>query len=193
MGRSHKALPVEDDGRRIEFQRLPQAGIDGDPVFAEVFVWWQRARGSRAMPSRADIDLDALKRSLPRLLLIEVLDDPPDFRYRLAGTQTYDIHGMELTGKSVLDIKPPAQHRRLWNDLCEMLDEKQPQLVRLRFTNQQGNARSYRVMRLPLSNTGDEVDHILVMQDFGAEGPELRQMYEELRQEDPGAATPQAS
>jgi len=190
MGRRHQAVAIENDDRRIQFQRLPLAGIEDDPVFREVFDWWQRSRAGRAMPSRADVDPIELKQSLPRLILIEVQDDPPDFRYRLAGTQSYDIHGVELTGRSVLDIRPAGQGRRLWNDLCDMLAHKEPQLVLLRFTNREGNARSYRVMRLPLSNQGEDVDHVLVMQDFGAEAPELRKMYQDLQREDAAGLKP---
>src|SRR3546814_3129193 len=62
---------------------------------------WNRHRGSRRIPARADFDPLELKMILPRLMLLEVVDDPPDFRYRLAGTASRELTGLDWTGHSV--------------------------------------------------------------------------------------------
>ena len=36
---------------------------------------------------------------LPRVMMAEVSHDPLEFRYRVAGTGTFRVHGEELTGK----------------------------------------------------------------------------------------------
>src|SRR3546814_12912860 len=62
-------------------------------VCSSELYWSERAAG-RAAPRRSDIDpLDLLSSLLPHLLLINVERDPPDFRYRLAGTAADTIHG----------------------------------------------------------------------------------------------------
>src|SRR5258708_7532579 len=177
--RHHRIALTEADGG-VVFHRLPVAEI-ADPDFRLLLEWWHGKRGERAMPARADLDPSELRHFLHRLLIIEVSYDPPDFRYRLAGSQTYDIHGVELTGRSVLDIKPEGQGRLVWNDMCEMLERRQPQHVMLQFTNQKGHPRSYRVLRLSLSQDGDAVDQVLVLQDFGVASHEMKDMYRELR------------
>ena len=39
------------------------------------------------MPSRRDLDPCEIPQLLPYLILVDVFSDPPDFRYRLIGTQ----------------------------------------------------------------------------------------------------------
>jgi len=179
MATRHDRIALTDADGGVVFHRLPVTEIT-DPDFRLLLEWWHGKRGERAMPARADLDPSELRQLLHRLLIIEVSHEPSDFRYRLAGSQTYDIHGVELTGRCVLDIKPQGQGRLLWNDMCEMLERKQPQHVMLQFTNQEGQPRSYRVLRLPLSRGGDTVDQVLVLQDFGVASHELKDMYREL-------------
>src|SRR3546814_20152807 len=82
--------------------RSPLAMIDsGD--FRQLLGLWNRKRGSQRIPARADFDPLELKMILPRLMLLEVVDDPPDFRYRLAGTASRELTGLDWTGHSVLD------------------------------------------------------------------------------------------
>jgi hypothetical protein len=57
----------------------------------------------------------------------------------------------------------------------------------LTFTNREGQPRRYRVLRVPLSNSGSDVDHILVVQDFGREPGKLGDMYRAYRNADGGA------
>ena len=54
--------------------------------------------------------------------MIDVARDPLDFRYRLAGTMTYELHGQELTGKSITALRPPEFVATLWADLRELIE-----------------------------------------------------------------------
>jgi hypothetical protein len=135
--------------------------------FDFLYRLWLAKRGQRLAPARAEFDPAELRAMLPRLLLIDVAHDPPDFRYRLAGTLTYELHGQELTGKSITALKPPEFVATLWHDLRELVARAEPQLVQLDFTNQEGYHRAYHVLRLPLSSDGKTIDMILVLVDYG--------------------------
>jgi len=165
----------------VRCTRLPTTEMAALPPFEALLALWQRKRGARPAPARSDLDPAEFGGLLPDLLLIDVHYAPPDFRYRLAGTRTRDIHGVELTGRSVLDISPPEQGRLLWNDLCEMLETWQPQHVRLDFLNSRNQSRSYQVLRLPLSETGTRVDKVMVIQNFGSQMEQIREFYSGLR------------
>jgi hypothetical protein len=148
--------------------RVTPLSLDSDleGEFAELLALWRSKCRAGGLPSRADVQPAEVKSMLPRLLFIEVRRHPPDFRYRLTGTGSRDIHGVELTGRSVLDIRPAEHGRRLWNDLCRICADHQPQFLRLQFINQEGSGRSYRVMRLPLAADGVNVDNVIVLNDF---------------------------
>ncbi len=72
---------------------MPGQGYEIDPALAEpnllAFVrdYRQRTRGGRTMPGRMDIAPTDMKAHLPHILLVDVINDGEDFRYRLVGSQ----------------------------------------------------------------------------------------------------------
>ncbi|WP_341704776.1 PAS domain-containing protein [Ferrovibrio sp.] len=179
----YQPVEVDPKDRRVQYTRLPLDMMDS-AGFRKLYADWlrrKRARGTR-LPARDDFDPLDLKSVLPRLLLIAVQDDPPDFRYRLAGTATRELTGRELTGQSVLDLLPAQHGRLLWNNLCEMQQTLQPQYVSLSIITRTGEPLSYRVLRLPLGADGETMDMVLVLQDFGLALPLLRKYFERLKE-----------
>ena len=160
------ALPPADDSA-VPFRSTPLP-LDsvGDPGPKALYAYWQRKLAGRRMPARADIDPLDLKTVLPHLVLLDVRRDPLDFRYRVAGTRTYDIFGCDLTGRSVRDLEPRAVSAGIWDCLEAMTRDGQPQHAQLEFATTNGYARSYRVLRLPLGDDGTTVDRILVATGF---------------------------
>jgi hypothetical protein len=175
--------PIEVDSRdaRAQFTRLPPAQAVENADCRLAIELWESKRAGRIIPSRADFDPVELKPILPRLILIDVLDDPPDFRYRLAGTMSRDLRGVEVTGQSVLELVPRQHGLRLWNDLCEMQRERALQYVQISVIANTGEPLSYRVLRLPLGADGETVDMVMVVQDYGNALPLLRKYFDEAR------------
>ncbi len=138
----------------------------GDPAPKALYAYWQRKLEGRRMPARSDIEPFDLKVVLPQLILLDVQRDPLDFRYRVAGTRTYDIFGCDLTGRSVRQLAPPALSGAIWASLEAMTRDGLPQHAHLEFATADGYARSYRVLRLPLGDDGATVDRILVATGF---------------------------
>ena len=81
------------------------SNVEIDPVGKEpellTFVrnYWERLRGSRAMPGRMDIVPWDMKAHLPHVLLADVIDGGEDFRYRLVGSQLHRYFAGNPTGK----------------------------------------------------------------------------------------------
>src|SRR5215510_1375314 len=65
--------------------------------------YWEEKRRGRAMPSRADIDPLELRKYLPGIILIDVVDDARRYVYRLVGTREVAMRGKDPTGQSVID------------------------------------------------------------------------------------------
>jgi hypothetical protein len=90
-----------------------QAGRDipTDPRLRRLLAIWQDRRGTRDMPSRADIDPMALgKDLLPWIALTEVIDGGARFRFRLCGTGLAQIAGLELTGRYIDELNPNREY-----------------------------------------------------------------------------------
>lgn len=80
--------------------------MQSDKTACETLLdWWQRCRGARPMPTRAELDPIDLKSILPNLVLIEVKPgDAPGqhgFVFRLVGTEVDERFGARLTGLSL--------------------------------------------------------------------------------------------
>jgi hypothetical protein len=171
---------AELSGNRVRFTRLP---IDAsmDPDSRLLLELWTRKRGTRRAPARAEFDPPELKSVLSKLILMEVRHDPLDFLYRLSGTEIYDIHGMELTGKSVRELTPKPYGEAVWRDMAELVETWEPQYVQLEFVNRQDQSRSYLVLRLPLSSDGERIDRMFVLSVFGADRFKLKELLEQIR------------
>lgn len=160
-------VPPPTDESAVPFRStpLPLEAIDqGGPKL--LYSYWHRKLAGRRMPARSDIDPLDLKTVLPHLILLDVQPQPLDFRYRVAGTRTYDIFGFDLTGRSVRDIGPRPVADGVWASLEALTRDREPQHVHLEFATSDGYARSYRVLRLPLGDDGVTVDRVLVLSGF---------------------------
>ena len=69
------------------------------PNLAFLRDYWDAKRGTRVMPSRADIRPLDIKEHLGGIVMIDVL--PDDFRYRLIGTLITEYFFWDATGKTV--------------------------------------------------------------------------------------------
>lgn len=126
----------------------------------EVFDYWQELRRGRAMPSRADVEPQHLKRHLPTILLLNVAGEG-DITVRLAGTGIRDVLDEEITGKSLSQIDF-GQYRDYWRSAhARVVSEKRPaQGVAPVTWREKGNLFVF-WLRLPLSADGDSVNMIL--------------------------------
>ncbi|HEY4123035.1 MAG TPA: PAS domain-containing protein [Rhizomicrobium sp.] len=70
-----------------------------NPTLAFLRDYWEMKRGSRRMPSRADIRPSELKEHLAWVIMADVLPGGEDFRYRLVGTLVTEYFLTEATGK----------------------------------------------------------------------------------------------
>jgi hypothetical protein len=72
----------------------------------KVLAYWRTKRGPYAAPRRADIDPCDLGTTLPHLVIWEI-DDAPDYRCRLAGTEVCQNMGGEMQGILLGDLPCP--------------------------------------------------------------------------------------
>jgi hypothetical protein len=134
------------------------------PILRPVLDYWDRKRGTRAMPRRLDIEPLELKAFLRHLFLIEPLAGG-EFRYRLLGSEITERYGRNSTGKTVREAyaKHPAVAEWITGLLLAAVTRKRPILASgpLRFMRKEHVFSQSLV--LPLSDEGDAVTMI-----FGA-------------------------
>lgn len=77
-----------------------------EPVNVEFAQLWLGWRGERLLPRRSDIELNAIRRMLPLVLMIEYRS-PDEAIIRVAGSRLRDFVGYELTGANYIELAPP--------------------------------------------------------------------------------------
>ena len=96
-----------------EMHRLEKAYASVDPqelscpTHKAVHAYWNEKRGSRSMPARADINPVELREHLGWIMMVEVLPEMADFRYRLIGTKVTRYFVKNSTGLTVSETFNP--------------------------------------------------------------------------------------
>lgn len=134
-----------------------------DPILGRALAYWDRRRGGRAMPRRADIDPVDIPQLLPNLQLIEVSDGGRRFRYRLVGTALVTAFGAEYTGKFLDELFDGVRLENASRVLRAVVSGSVPIFLR----NSYGTTKTVEMVAnrlyMPLSEDGGTVSRI-----FGA-------------------------
>ena len=154
------------------------------PELADIHDYWQQKRGDRIAPSWSDIDLmDFPAKAISRVCVVNVDPDTTDFTYRFWGTAITGMHHYDLTGKSVLNLKPAEYAETIYQQYKTVYDSKELRAFLTEIPLASGLFAYYAVIRLPLSSNGQDIDMILSVEDHGSEREQLREAFERVVQD----------
>jgi hypothetical protein len=135
-----------------------------NPTLAFLRDYWERKRGTRAMPSRADISPSELREHLSWVIIMEVLPEMADFRYKLVGTLVSQYWLRDSTGKTVTEafsVDSPgavkgvlAMFRKCARDRAIVRSSGSAGWI-------EGGFEEFDCICLPLSDDGENVNMIL--------------------------------
>jgi hypothetical protein len=141
--------------------RLELGAIPSD-LLQRMLVYWQSKCGGHAMPARADVDPVEFAWGLGNVSLLDVERDPLQFRYRLAGSKLTRIMEVDLTGRSIDDIKHSDFRDLMRKHLQEIVETAKPSVYCISITNGSG-PQTYVRLALPLRGADGGVAMILTM------------------------------
>ena len=150
------------------------------PEIDRVLAYWRAKKGDREFPSRADIDPMEITRALPRVMMVEVSTDPLDFRYRVAGTGLFAMHGQELTGKLARALQPPEFGALIHRHYAEAVQYRAPLLHLIELTVNYLTT-SYARIILPLSSDGKAIDRLMTCEAHENHDHELQKFFKETK------------
>jgi hypothetical protein len=145
-----------------------------DPELIQFYDYWTSLRSERPMPSRKDVDpVQIAARHLPNLMLIDVLQDPRRYRYRLIGTNVVIASGEDRTGRIFEDVGFFKVHPVVIQQYNLVVETGRPLHSLEPFTNfRTGNEYDVDRLLLPLSSDGRQVDMLMVFFKFKS-GPHV--------------------
>jgi len=139
-----------------------------DMRLAKAYDYWRRKAAGQPMPSRAAIDPAEIPKLLPYVMLVDVLDEGR-YRYRLIGTGNTQAHGINATGRYLDEVLPGPEYRKHVIALYdECIASRRALYSECLFMSPRKRAleRHTKVLFMPLSEDGETVNMVLVMQVF---------------------------
>ncbi|MDD9879072.1 MAG: hypothetical protein OXR84_16700 [Magnetovibrio sp.] len=147
-----------------------------DPDYQSCYEHWLTIKGEGWAPAWRDWQWMALPLDLiPYFLVVDVIDDPPDFVYRFWGSAYVNMHGIDMTGRSVNEIRSPVTARNTFEQYAEVVACREA--IGAVYAIQTGEHEIQHVqtsLRMPMSNDGRRVDHIVTYSDWRADEDEIR-------------------
>mgnify|MGYP001293577682 CR=1 FL=1 len=126
------------------------------PVIQQGFEYWCSKGWPIRLPGREDIDPMEMWKLLPNVVLLDVLEEPEDFRYRLIGTAVVYHLASDLTGMRMSDIEHQKPPSRIWDSCKRVVVSKSPLLSNIPYVGPHTEFVSGEDIIMPLANeTGD--------------------------------------
>jgi len=126
-----------------------------------LYGYWQKLRGNRAAPSRADVDPSHIVTVLPHIGLFDVEANPRRYRIRLMGTRIVSWYGCDLTGRYLDEIDFGTAESFTFAILDGVVDRMVPGYMSGAYTKQDGRTIRYERLYMPLSADGTKVNMVI--------------------------------
>lgn len=119
------------------------------------------------MPARSDMDPLDIPRILPSVMLLDVLSDPQDFRYRLIGTRWVWHFERDDTGRLMSEVPHQNAPSRVWTACRSVVELRRPlSPANLPYVGRRHGFSAIEALIMPLSRDGETVDMLFVTVDF---------------------------
>ncbi len=126
----------------------------------EVHKYWGKLKHDRWAPSWSEFKLeDVSNDAIPFIIIVDVIPEPLDFKYRFWGTANTVNIGYDCTGKSVRDNEMFSD--KVFNECRQIYEEHRPLVYYTKAIKPNGLHREYTRIRLPLSDDLLTVSHIV--------------------------------
>jgi hypothetical protein len=140
---------------------MPDLNIQSSTL-QRVYLDWQNRRNGDSLPARKSFDILDFKYILGNLNLIDVLQDPLRFRYRVHGTNCVMLLGYDMTGKLVEDYPDPAYRRRVSANFAGVVASRAPRCDLGQREIVDRRLIHFEALILPLAADGETVDMLMV-------------------------------
>lgn len=131
-------------------------------VIANARAYWEKIRGDRSMPTRASLDPIDIPPLLPFVMLVDVLRNPLDFRFRLIGTEVSLIISGNYRGVRFSDLPHMAPGNKVWSEYEEVVTTRKPLFSAVDYVGSNRYVRGIQHCLMPFSADGETVDLIFV-------------------------------
>ena len=159
--------------REDYLRRSPIKFDDAD--YQVCYAYWCRLKGERSSPEWRDWDWMQLPvKLIPYFIVVDVIYEPRDIIYRYWGTASANMHGIELTGKSVNDIRSSETKKTIaqYEEVIECHEAIGAAYVVQAGKYAEPHVRT--ILRMPFSDDGERVTQIATYCDWSKDLSQIR-------------------
>ncbi|RXF75421.1 PAS domain-containing protein [Hansschlegelia zhihuaiae] len=119
----------------------------------DLFGYWNRIRGARAAPERADVDPAAIRKTLGDTFILEA-DIGGGYPFRLSGSRICALIGHEMKGETFLSLWRGPDRATLLGTLATVSDDAAVAVIGAQGLTELGRRIDLEIGLLPLRHRG---------------------------------------
>lgn len=132
-----------------------------------LLLHWQHMREKRGgLPARGDFRMQDLGRHVPDIIVMDILADPVDFRYRLIGTNAAEHLHMDYTGKSLRNLPGKGPGSTIWANMDETRQSREPRHLSVPYVGPHADFKKAVTLYLPLASDHQNADKLMLVTSF---------------------------
>lgn len=135
------------------------------PIIREAIAFWA-VKSAAGRPTLAAVRPQEMARLLPHILIVLVLRDPLDFRYRLIGSAVRERLSADRTGQLLSQIPGQGPGSALWRHLEAVVDAGRATRFAPPYVGPHADFLMIENLVCPLGPEGAAVEAILIFVDF---------------------------
>jgi hypothetical protein len=141
---------------------------DCDSRIRALHDYWRSIHPAEGLPGRAHFDPLDVPKLLPHLWLVDVEQDPFQFRFRLIGTAVAEAIGEDLTGRYLGEAFENFRGSDALHALLEVVSGGRPSWRRgpPTLTRKDYDVRLFERIQLPLATDGSSVDMLVALSAY---------------------------
>ena len=149
----------------------------GFPAFDNALAYWRSLKGEAFAPAWRDVRLERLDPATIRNgVVVDVAEGGLDFKYRYFGGGVVGLLGYEMTGRLVSSLRTKEMCERCLGHFQQVVAARKPVAV-VSQLKVPGRVLRHSFLRMPLSDDGQAVTHILGLNEFARDRQELMKAY----------------
>ncbi len=130
-----------------------------DSCISDCLTYWRGQQGEAFAPRWTDFHLHELpSRTLPYILVLDVVGEPPEYVYRYWGSGHTQYHQRDYTGKKLTDMADAWSADLLTRQYNAVRDARRPVVF---LNSYEGVENPLKSLRMPLSEDGAKVTHLV--------------------------------
>ena len=136
----------------------PERG-DIDSDLRHVFDYWESIRGNNPFPAWTAFDwMNISMKIIPMCTVVDVVGPPLNFIYRFWGTSRTNIQGVDLTGRSIHEVKPEELSQKSFGEYLMVFETGKPiYFETIESDRVNGSQSMYKFLRLPFGGETNQV------------------------------------